>query len=845
MATQWRIANGIWCVGIAATLIFSGISTRAAEAGRLNAALAQMEKLELEPSTGRTVSGLTLSQTNFSLTMTSGRLVFARPVQLDTTSKYYAAFFSGGARVQFAPPVTMEQQEVHRFFGNDSLDRQVESAVLLFNDKFYQELIDSTVGQLFSPNKDDLSDYRNFRERLTEREDYRYLFAALKNLVRPRTQPFLTVLMKLKDGGTVMYQFDPYQREEVRLSNHHEEFIVSHGMETVCQYSVYLDSTYEQLNGIDKTALRADAYALTGMLEDDGDYTGRAEMACTGEMAGTQLVELSLHPRLEVDSVRDGENRVVHFRRWTKDEHRSAALWVILNQPLNQGETTRLSFYYHGKLGARHMGRLQTFAGADWYPRYERTQKAIFNIALTFPAKYQGVVAAQFVDSTRAGRLVTTRWQVTQPQAAVSFDVGEYERFLFMAPEIPPVVVYHLAALHRDSAGRMMDQPMAEDIPESEGTVSGESDTYDPKSSKDSVVLGREARKLTKSFVLDLLTGERSDSPRESMKDDPIRVGGKQMERQVAEDIMASLRLFSASLGQLPYDTVRVVETMTPMDEVVPGVIHLGWDTFFSTDRYGSERARRGRGVALQWFGGLINYETYHDQWLSDGLSTYCGMWYLQTAVGQGQFLSFVDQARKEIISLSQYTLGQRQDPGPVALGYRTATSKSAGDMDVIVYLKGAYVLHMLRHMLLDLENLREDTYLATMRDYVTLLRNKDATTELFRQVIERHAGQDMRWFFRQWVYGSDIPKYTVTYTTRAGEGSAWVATGQISSSGIPEHFKMYFPIEIEFDGEGRWYARIEVNQPSVTFEFPTLPSEPRHVIANPFGSVLAESEVK
>ena len=106
--------------------------------------------------------------------------------------------------------------------------------------------------------------------------------------------------------------------------------------------------------------------------------------------------------------------------------------------------------------------------------------------------------------------------------------------------------------------------------------------------------------------------------------------------------------------------------------------------------------------LAHQWWGAGVGWETYHDQWLSEGFAEYSACLYLQAVKGNATFLDRLKDYRKDIYSAHKFLLGPDEESGPIALGYRTSSTKTAGDYSLIIYRKGALVLHMLRNLLID-----------------------------------------------------------------------------------------------------------------------------------------------
>jgi hypothetical protein len=82
------------------------------------------------------------------------------------------------------------------------------------------------------------------------------------------------------------------------------------------------------------------------------------------------------------------------------------------------------------------------------------------------------------------------------------------------------------------------------------------------------------------------------------------------------------------------------------------------------------------------------------------------------------------------------------------------------------VYLKGAWVLHMLRGALGD------SVFFDALRAYGEEFAYSNATTENLIAVFEHSAGRDLRWFFDPWIYGSGRPDYALSWAASPAAGS-------------------------------------------------------------------------
>ncbi len=75
-----------------------------------------------------------------------------------------------------------------------------------------------------------------------------------------------------------------------------------------------------------------------------------------------------------------------------------------------------------------------------------------------------------------------------------------------------------------------------------------------------------------------------------------------------------------------------------------------------------------------------------------------------------------------------------------------------------IVYQKGGWSLHMLRG------ELGTDKFWTGIREYYRRYRDSNATTADFEKVMEETSGEDLRWFFQQWLYRAGSPAVEGTW---------------------------------------------------------------------------------
>jgi tetratricopeptide (TPR) repeat protein len=238
--------------------------------------------------------------------------------------------------------------------------------------------------------------------------------------------------------------------------------------------------------------------------------------------------------------------------------------------------------------------------------------------------------------------------------------------------------------------------------------------------------------------------------------------------------------------------------------------------------------------IAHQWWGVSVSPATKDDWWLSDGFARYSEAMYVENAAGAAG----LEEAVKDM------SVG--------ALAYDTVPLSSASKLDIfstefqsLATDKGAMILHMLRWVL------GEDKYNKTMREFAAQFAGKSATTDDFREIAEKNYGDQLTWFFSQWLDSTGAPEFKVKYTTyRLGGNFAkesktqqerspgFRVTGEISQD--LDLFRM--PIDLRIDTDGKTEnQRVEVVGTNSPFSIETF-GRPRRIAVDPDHRVLTNS---
>ncbi len=162
--------------------------------------------------------------------------------------------------------------------------------------------------------------------------------------------------------------------------------------------------------------------------------------------------------------------------------------------------------------------------------------------------------------------------------------------------------------------------------------------------------------------------------------------------------------------------------------------------------------------LAHQWFGDMVTCKDWNNIWLNEGFASYGECIYREEMYGKEDFKNYVSNFMN---NYALYASGSIYIPDNYLnnVGYVFDSRRS--------YKKGAIVLHMLRGIIGD------EYFFETLKTYTKEPRitYNTATTEDFKAIAEIVSGQDLDYFFDQWIYGENYPTYSFNWDYEKSDG--------------------------------------------------------------------------
>lgn len=341
----------------------------------------------------------------------------------------------------------------------------------------------------------------------------------------------------------------------------------------------------------------------------------------------------------------------------------------------------------------------------------------------------------------------------------------------------------------------------------------------------------REAGKVTYGFHFDqasfpgtVIAGKYSAVPATAAGADItffLKPGHEGFAGTYGEAAARMLGFYSDKFGPLtdPHLSIAEIDDGSVTAYSTPGVVA------FATRAFGTTVNQRllAHEISHQWWRCLVSPATTNDAFLDEGLATYSAALYMEAAAGQTAF----EDAMHDI------AVGALTHESVAAISMAGSLHEYTPEYQSIVYQKGAMVFHMLRWVIGD------DAFLKTLRSMAEQYGGKSISTDEFQKLAEKASGQQLTYFFAQWVSSTGVPQFKRTWSVYR-VGNHYQVLGKITQD--LDIFRM--PVEIRVYVESRKPVNQRIDMVGTTADFTVnTVTRPSRVVVDPASRILKYDE--
>lgn len=839
-AVVWLIAG----VSLTAFAVDANSPEKPAEALYL-----QLGSVGLDPTRVYHVRGASLDRAAIQFSLEDGTLGFTQ----DVMGRITGAFFEGDGEVLLTPPNEVERSSMSLFTGMAILEEHFSTAYFRFNDDAASEL---------RPDLRTTDDQQEFIQRwgetarnLAAQDATRMLMTFSRMLPvagspvgSPGADPagrvnagdrFLHARLQGTKLGVFDVYFDSRAAEQVQAGQAKAAENGDLYYNVWTSFSLGDAGFPKTARGIDpdpenekrqESRIEVRRYTITTEVQPPKRIQAQARVQLDVKEGGSRVLLFELSRFLQVESVKlNGQpvefihNPAVEGTQLARRGNDLVA--VVLPAPAQAGQKLDAEFTYGGEvLAEAGNGLLYVGARGTWYPNRGMAM-ADFDLEFEYPPGWTLVATgkptpltagtAPRVSGDQAARFVSER-----PIPLAGFNLGKYKMATTRAGDVT-VETYATQGVERD-----FPTPQVQVL---------EPNPVNPTSRAPHVI----------------------EQERPSPAQNEVTVG---------EDAAQAIQYYAARFGPYPYSHLALTQMPGRDSQGWPGLVFLSSYAFldqrereqlhFEPYRVLLQQSIPAHETAHQWWGDLITWNSYRDQWFSEGLANYCALMMLQERDPAG-FREIMEKYRRDLVAKDKDGMSP-MDAGPVTLGTRLLSSRFPAGYEAILYGRGTWLFHMLRTMMKDAEvqtgnrkgRSAGDTDEPFMRALLRARKRYEgksmSTSELLNVIAEdlppalRYEGKtSLSWFLDGWVNGTSMPRLELKAVKFTPKGAGSIVTGTILQKDAPQDLVTSVPVYASMGGRqmvllGRVFADGEES----TFHL-SAPAGAHKIVLDPYETVL------
>ncbi|MGH9522319.1 MAG: M1 family metallopeptidase [Terriglobales bacterium] len=758
------------------------------------------------------VRGAFIDREDLHITLDDGVIGFLKSIDGHVTG----AFFEGTGEVLVFPPNLAERGSLALFTGAAVLEDHFQSAYFRFNDDLVAEL-----KPYLQPVEDAQAYYDKWSPSSTAlaEADALRLMASFLNRVPAAGDRFFRGRLQSATLGVYDIYYDTLAAEQIGV------FRFTH-TEQGSFYDVLASfpsrsARKSERSGESERSLVASSSALNSL--HIGKFTVEARIGPPQKLSadatldvdasagGDRLLFFELSRFLQVSAV-EFDGKPVEFLQNVAIEGSALArrgndiVAVLLPHALETGQRFRLKFTYSGDvLSDAGNGLLYVGERGIWYPNRGMAM-ADYDLTFHYPEEWTLVATGKLESHSTAAGSSVSHWISERKMPVAGFNLGHYRTASIKSGDVD-VVAYAASSLE-------------------EGLVR-----------------------------TPVTTPPQMPNPHAPIPP-PLPLQPAPDAQVVAQQAARAIAYYVREFGPFPYSSLAITQLPGTLGQSWPGLIYLSSLAFLTREQLSAAHVKESdllllsefmtpHETAHQWWGDLVGWSTYRDQWLVEALANYSAILELEG--------DHADDCRAFLRDYHDRLLQKNRDgeevtnAGAVTLGQRLNSSHFPNGYYLISYGRGTWLIHMLRTMLRDgaeLEGKHDDPFLRVLRDLRERYSERSISTREFQTLVEQELPRSIHyeerasldWFFDDWVNGTAIPKIVLKDVRIARHGTS--ATATLLQSEAPDEMVTSVPIYAETKAGLKLVARAFADGPQSKIRV-TVPRETRKLVLDPYDTVL------
>ena len=790
---------------------------------------------------------VSIDRSAFHITLNDGLIAFTENVANHVTG----AFFEGDGEILLSPPNKYERASMALFTGEAILEERFVTGYFRFNDDTFAEMRPSLEPEEHAEAF--LSQWNETARNLAASDALRLLMTFSRFLAvdgqSENTSPsatsvndedrFLHARLQGLRLGTFDIYFDADAPEKIWAGQLKTAEGASYYDVWTSFSSAEANHGSEAVNGTVGEGGKPDSfsvshYAIRTKIKPPTEIDAEALIQMEVRQGGERAVLFELSRSLRITEV-EADGHPVEFIHNPEIEGTQLArqgndlVALVFPQPLRTGQRLELRFVYGGAvLSEAGPGLLYVGARGMWYPN-RGLAMSNFDLQFSYPVGWTLVATGQRTDkpgSPVGGTLPPgeqgSRWISQRPIPLAGFDLGKYERVVAHAGDIT-VETYATAGMERGF----------------------------PKPPIESVLPPPVIRGIPRLPALTIV---------------PLPPSPARNAQMVASTSAHAIEFYSRRYGPYPYADLKVAQMPGGLSQGWPGLIFLSSTSFLTAEEKSElhmtpvEKTLISQVIAHetahQWWGDLVMWSGYRDQWLVEALANYSSMMILESE-NPAQFRAAMEKYRDDLLQKNKAGVRLMED-GPVTLGTRLSNSQFPEGYEAISYGRGTWLFHMLRSMMRDADRTGDRARNAGQADepFVRVLRRireryegKSITTRELLQAfadelpssLSYEGHKSLAWFYEDWVNGTAIPRFELRGVKYSDKPGATAISGTILQKDAPDDLVTSVPLYASVAGKMVLLERIFADGPETSFHL-TAPQGARKVVLDPEQTLLARS---